>query len=70
MPPATKIPPPPPVAEGARLTIKDVAERLNVDRRTVGQLIASGRLRFVRLGRVYRFREAWVEEFIDRAEGT
>jgi excisionase family DNA binding protein len=47
------------------LTIEDVAARLNVNRRLVRKLMDEGRLRFVRVGNVYRFREAWLEAFID-----
>jgi excisionase family DNA binding protein len=65
--PVTKLEPAPVVPNGAQLTIKDVAIRLNVDHQTVRQLIKTGAIRYLRVGRVYRFREAWVDAFIDSA---
>ena len=56
---------PPP--DGARLTIKDVAARLNVNHQTVRQLIKTGAMRSVRVGGVYRFRQEWIDAFIDSA---
>jgi DNA binding domain, excisionase family len=61
------IPEAPPVPDGATLTIKDVCRRLNVNHQTVRALIRTGAIHYLRVGRVYRFREAWIQEFIDRA---
>jgi excisionase family DNA binding protein len=48
------------------LTVKQVAERLGVHPDTVRDLALRGEIRFVRVGRQIRFRELWVEEFIER----
>lgn len=59
---------PPREPASARLTLEDVAERLNLERKTVIELTESGELRCLRIGKkkIYRFREAWLEEFIER----
>ena len=69
MPKAAVLPAAPPPVDGARLTIADVCDRLNIDRRTVRALIDARLLRFVKVGRVYRFRAAWVDDYIDRSGG-
>jgi excisionase family DNA binding protein len=49
------------------LSVDEVARRLNCDRRTVRNLTIRGGLRFVRVGRLLRFRDAWVEDYIERS---
>lgn len=51
--------------EGALLTLEQVAERLNVSRRTIENLVRAKKgPRFIRIGRAKRFRaddvDAWV----------
>lgn len=47
-----------------RLTMQDVADRFQVDKRTVRRFVSSGRLRPIRLGhRTVRFTLAEVERF-------
>jgi excisionase family DNA binding protein len=58
---------PAPPEPGAQLTIQDVVKQLRTNRRTVAQLMQSGQLRYLRMGRVYRFRQEWIDAFIDGA---
>ena len=51
---------------GAPLTLRDVAAQLGVHTNTVYRLAERGRIRFVRVGRTYRFRQAWIDDFIDK----
>lgn len=44
------------------LTVKEVAALLNVSEDHVRGLIGDGRLRAVRVGRLLRVREDWIEE--------
>lgn len=46
------------------LKVDEVAQRLRVERNTVYNLVASGALRSVRLGRVIRIPESAVAEFL------
>ena len=61
------LPAPAPPDEGAPLTIADVCRQLKTNRVTVARLIRDRMLRFSKLGRVYRFRQAWIDDYIDRA---
>ena len=47
------------------LTVAKIAVRLKVEHKTVRNLIKSGRLRAVRLGRLLRIREADYEAFLE-----
>lgn len=47
----------------------EIAERLNVDRRTVYKLLHSGELRGRRVGRVWRVTEDNLRRFLDGGEG-
>ena len=47
------------------LTVAEIAVRLKVEHKTVRNLIKSGRLRAVRLGRLLRIREADYEAFLE-----
>jgi len=47
------------------LTLQEVAAYLNIWPRTVRRLVAGGRLRHVRIGRVVRFSQADVFRFIE-----
>ena len=47
------------------LSLRDVADRLNVGLETVRQLALRGEIRFLRVGKIYRFRESWLEQFIE-----
>jgi excisionase family DNA binding protein len=48
------------------LTVPEVAQRLAISRAQIYSLKATGELKFVKIGRSTRFREADVEAFIDR----
>ncbi len=47
------------------LTIDEVAALLRVEARTVQRYMDSGRIQFARLGRAVRFRQKWVDAFLD-----
>jgi excisionase family DNA binding protein len=49
------------------LTIDEVATQLRVTSRSVQTYMAERRIRFARMGRVVRFRQQWVDEFLDRS---
>lgn len=53
-------------ALGAPLTLDDLVVQLRVTKKQVRRLVERGRIRFVRVGRYYRFRQAWIDEFIDK----
>lgn len=48
------------------LSTTEAGERLNADPQTIRALINAGKLRAIRVGREYRIRATWIEEFIDR----
>lgn len=50
------------------LKIKDAAEFLRVEPKTVRGLIRDGRLNAIKFGRVYRLKKAALENFIDENE--
>ena len=62
MPKAALLPAPPSL-DGAHLTLDAVCRRLDADRRTVRDLMNAGLLRYVRIGRVFRFRSEWIEDY-------
>lgn len=47
-------------------TPSTAADYLHVNVRTVRNFIRDGRLRAARVGRAYRIRRAWLDEFVDR----
>jgi excisionase family DNA binding protein len=47
------------------LTMTDAERRLQVHRHTVRKLMSDGRLRFVRIGREFRFKREWIEALIE-----
>ncbi|MEP7172436.1 MAG: helix-turn-helix domain-containing protein [Aestuariivirga sp.] len=48
------------------LTIKDVAERLQVSCRTIHRLVANGNLAVIRIGRAIRISEEALRAFLTR----
>ena len=50
----------------ALLTMQDVCDRLGLLRAAVRRLMREEGLRYVKVGKEFRFRPEWVEEFIDR----
>ncbi|AUN38633.1 hypothetical protein ASU32_00255 [Tsukamurella tyrosinosolvens] len=49
------------------LTAPEAAEAMRVHLQTVQALIRRGELRAARVGRVYRIRKSWLDEYLDRA---
>lgn len=47
-------------------TPSTAADYLHINVRTVRNFIRDGRLRAARVGRAYRIRRAWLDEFVDR----
>lgn len=47
-------------------TPSTAADYLYINVRTVRNFIRDGRLRAARVGRAYRIRRAWLDEFVDR----
>ena len=47
------------------LTIKEVSERLSVSTRTIQRWQDEGLISYVKVGGVVRFREEWLEKWID-----
>lgn len=45
-------------------TIKEVAEELDLNPQTVQRFVREGRMKSIRVGRVYRIKEAHLDEFI------
>ena len=50
------------------LTIRDVAERLQLIQRTVNRLIASGELKAIHFGRSVRVTEGALQDLLTRAD--
>jgi excisionase family DNA binding protein len=50
------------------LTPEQVAERLHISRLTVGNWLRSGKLKGVKVGRLWRVRESELEAFLERGE--
>lgn len=48
------------------LTVEDASKILSLHPFTVLKLIRSGRLKAVKIGRVYRIRESALEDFLNR----
>lgn len=47
------------------LTQKDVAERLSISTRTVGEWLRSGKLKGMKIGKLWRVKESELQRFID-----
>jgi excisionase family DNA binding protein len=60
----TKIHKPEPADVPRLLTIRDVAERLQVSPRTIHRLVASGGLAVIRIGRAVRVNEEALKAFL------
>lgn len=50
------------------LTVSEVADLLRVEHKTVRSLIAKGKLKAVRLGRILRIRQMHLEEFLEQQQ--
>jgi len=48
------------------LTIKQVAEKLNVSIRTIERMQQNGEIAFVKIGKCVRMREEYLENWIDK----
>lgn len=48
------------------LTLDQVAEELQVDRRTVRKAAMTGELRSTHVGRLLRFKRVWINEYLER----
>lgn len=51
------------------LTVDDVAEKLQLTRRTIYEYIKQGKLSAVRIGRLYRIEQSALDEFIASLRG-
>jgi excisionase family DNA binding protein len=47
------------------LRMNDAERRLRVHRHTVRKLMGEGRLRFIQIGREFRFKREWIEALIE-----
>lgn len=56
--------------EAAILTAPEAAEAMRVHLQTVQALIRRGELRAARVGRVYRIKREWLDQYLDRASAT
>lgn len=52
------------------LGMTDAERRLRVHRHTVRKLMSEGRLRFIRIGREFRFKREWIEDLIESRGGA
>lgn len=48
------------------LTLEEVADFLGVDAKTVRREMVKGELRFTRVGKLIRFKRAWVNDYLER----
>jgi excisionase family DNA binding protein len=48
------------------LTLDQVADELQVDRRTVRKAVIKGELRSTHVGRLLRFKRVWINEYLER----
>jgi len=48
------------------LTVEETAEQFQVTDRTVRNLATRGELRSTRVGRQFRFKRAWLREYVER----
>lgn len=48
------------------LTLDQVADELQVDRRTVRKAVMKGELRSTHVGRLLRFKRVWINEYLER----
>jgi excisionase family DNA binding protein len=49
------------------LRMNDAERRLRVHRHTVRKLMGEGKLRFLRIGREFRFKREWIEALIEES---
>jgi excisionase family DNA binding protein len=56
-----------PIPEAEILTTSEVAQRLNVATKTVQNLCRDGSLRCFRVGRTFRVKPEWVQDYIKNA---
>ncbi|MGV7903845.1 helix-turn-helix domain-containing protein, partial [Mycobacterium kansasii] len=59
-----------PAVEAAILTAPEAAEAMRVHLQTVQALIRRGELRAARVGRVFRIKREWLDQYLDRASAT
>jgi excisionase family DNA binding protein len=59
--------PPAPIVEPVK-TLTEVAELLQVSRRTIERLVASGKLRSVRIGANIRVEPLAIRDYLDRGQ--
>ena len=52
------------------LTIDDVAQKLNLSKRTIYKYVYEGTLPAIKLGNKWQFREQDIEDFIASAKGN
>lgn len=52
--------------ENAFLTVEELAEQLKVSARTIQRVIDRKELPAIRIGRQWRFRREWVDEWLER----
>ena len=48
------------------VTVEELAQRFNVSPRTVLRLIQSREIRALRVGRQWRFKKEWIEQWVDK----
>lgn len=47
------------------LTFQEVMEQLGTSPKTLRKILLDGRLKYARVGREFRFRQKWVEAFLE-----
>jgi excisionase family DNA binding protein len=52
------------------LTLAEAADVLKVSAKTVTRLALDGKIRYLLVGKQYRFRRSWIDAFIDRNEDS
>jgi len=50
------------------LDIEEVGQLLSVDPKTVRRLMVRGELRGTRVGKLIRFKRAWVNDYLERSD--
>ena len=48
------------------ITVEELADMLNVSHRTVQRLVRRKELPAIRIGRQWRFRKEWIDEWLDK----
>jgi excisionase family DNA binding protein len=48
------------------MNLQTVAQTLDVSDKLVRRLIREGRIKFIRVGREYRFKREWVDAYLER----